>query len=61
MNKLCLKISALVAASAFFGVTFVAARDTADATLREIADYRQWTRVNAEPLVIPIDIASVGG
>ena len=51
MKKISLKVLTLVAALAAAGLV---AADTSDneTTLNQIAGYRQWTRVNREPIQI---------
>lgn len=66
MKKTPLQILALSAVLSFVGVVAATARDSSDKAsekkiLEEIAGYRGWTRVTAEPLRVPLDIASGGG
>ena len=64
MSKTPLQIFALASVLSFVGA--VAAHKSSDKpsdkkVLEEIAGYRDWTRVTAEPLRVPLDAASVGG
>jgi hypothetical protein len=62
MMKTTLKVFVLLAAlSLIGGASGVArgSRDPEDATLRDIARYREWTRVTEKPLLVAN--SSVGG
>ena len=64
MKKTPLQIFALAAVLSFVGG--VAARDSSDKAsekklLEELAGYRGWTRVTAEPVPVPLDATSLGG
>lgn len=66
MKKTPLQIFALVAVLSFVGGVAAAARDSSDKAaqkkiLEELAGYKGWTRVTAEPLRVPLDAAAVGG
>ena len=66
MGKTTLQIYALTAALSFVGAVAATAHKASDKlpdkkVLEELAGYRGWTRVTAEPLEVPIDFASVGG
>lgn len=66
MKKTPLQILALAAVLSFVGGVAAAARDSSDKAsdekiLEELAGYRGWTRVTAEAVRVPFDIASVGG
>jgi hypothetical protein len=62
MTKTHLQVLALAAVLGMVGVVSVVARadsETTAATLKEITNYRQWTRVPGQPL--PIEFPSAGG
>jgi len=66
MRKTTLQIFALSAALSFVGAVAAAAYKSSDKTsdkkvLEEIAGYKDWGRVSAEPVRVPLDAASVGG
>ena len=58
MKKISLKVLTLVAVLTTAGL---AAAENGDnqTTLNQIASYRQWTRVNQQPVVVVSDLASV--
>lgn len=58
MKKISLKVLTLTAVLATAGLV-VADTGNDDATLNQIAGYRQWTRVNPQPVVVVTDFASV--
>jgi hypothetical protein len=49
MKKISLKVLTLTAVLATAGLVVA---DTSDSTLNQIAGYRQWTRVNPQPVVV---------
>ena len=66
MRKTPLKVFALTAVLSFVGAVGVAAYKSPDKNsdkkvLEEFNSYRGWTRVTAEPVQVPVDLASVGG
>jgi hypothetical protein len=66
MRKTPLQILALAAVLSFVGAVAAAAHKSPDKPsdkkiLEEIADYKDWGRVSAEPVRVPLDAASAGG
>ena len=66
MRKTTLQVFALAAVLSFVGALAAAAHKSSDKAsekkiLEELAGYRGWTRVTAEPVRVPLDAASVGG
>jgi len=62
MKKILLKVLALVAVMTTAGLV-VADTSDSEATLNQIAGYRQWTRVNRKPVEVavtatPVDVRS---
>lgn len=43
------------------GAALGSATGPADKTLEEIAHYRQWTRVTPQPLIVQLELQSLGG
>ena len=59
MSKISLRVLSLIAVLTTAGL--VAAETSNDgATLEQFAGYRQWTRVNPQPIVVFSDPGSVG-
>ena len=56
MKKISLKVLTLVAVLTTAGLVVA---DTNEATLSQIAGYRQWTRINPQPFEVVTDLASV--
>jgi hypothetical protein len=66
MRKTTLQIFALAAALSFVVAVAASAHKSPDKptdkkVLEEVAGYRGWTRVTAEPVEVPPDAASAGG
>ncbi len=66
MRKTPVQILAMAVALSFVGAVAAAARNSSDKPsekkiLEELAGYRGWTRVNAEPMRVPPNSASAGG
>lgn len=66
MRKTPLQIFALTAVLSFVGAVAAAAHKSPDKptdkkVLEDLAGYRDWKRVTAEPLEVPLDLASGGG
>jgi len=66
MRKTPLQIFAMASVLSFVGAVAAAAHKSSDMpsdkkVLEELAGYRGWTRVTAEPVRVPLDAASVGG
>jgi hypothetical protein len=66
MRKTTLQIFASAVVLSFVGAVSAAAHKSSDKpsdkkVLEELAGYRGWTRVTAEPVRVPLDAASVGG
>jgi hypothetical protein len=59
MMKTTLKVFVLLAALSLPGGASGVAGGPADTTLRDIARYREWTRVTEKPL--PVENPSIGG
>jgi hypothetical protein len=57
MKKISLKVLTLTALLATAGLV-VADTGSNETTLNQIAGYRQWTRVNPQPVVVVTDFAS---
>lgn len=57
MKKISLKVLTLVAVLTTAGLV---AADTSDneTTLNRIVGYRQWTRVNREPVKVPVQVVA---
>ena len=58
MKKISLKALTLVAVLTTAGLAAAATVDN-QTTLKQIAGYRRWTRINQEPVVVVSDFASV--
>ena len=58
MKKISLKVVTLMAVLTTAGLV-VADTGNDEAKLNQIAGYRQWTRVNPQPVVVVTDLASV--
>jgi hypothetical protein len=58
MKKISLKVLTLVAVLTTAGLAAAENGDNQTA-LNQIAGYRQWTRVNQQPVVVVSDLASV--
>ncbi len=58
MKKISLKVLTLMAVLTTAGLV-VADTSNNDAELNQIAGYRQWTRLNPQPVVVVTDLASV--
>ena len=50
MKRLSSRFSVLAVVAFMTGSTFVSAQD--ESTLRQLADYRHWTRINSEPVKV---------
>lgn len=66
MGKTMLQSFALAAVLSFVGAVAAAAhkapgKDSDGKVLEEIAGYKHWGRVTAEPVRVPLDAASAGG
>ena len=66
MRKTPLQILALASVLSFVGAVAATAHKSSDKAsekkvLEELAGYKGWTRVTAEPVQVPLDFASVGG
>ncbi len=59
MNRTRLKLLAMSVLLTLTGV--VLGDGVSDNTLQEIAGYRQWTRVNDQPIVVDNLLAAAGG
>lgn len=59
MKRLSSKISVLIIGAVMAGVTAASAHD--DSTLSRLAEYRQWTRINSEPVKVetPVSVTAV--
>ena len=57
MKKISLKVLTLMAVLTTAGLA-AAGTDDNQTTLNQIAGYRQWTRVNQQPVVVVSDVAS---
>jgi hypothetical protein len=55
VNKLAFKFFALAVASAMASVVMAGSNDDAE-TLNQISGYRQWTKVNSEPVKVEISL-----
>ena len=53
MNKLCFAALAL-AVAATFAAAALAGNDNDDRVLNQIAGYRQWTKINADPVKVEV-------
>ena len=56
MKKISLKVLTLVAVLTSAGMV-VADTSDSETVLNQIAGYRQWTRVNREPVKVPVQIS----
>jgi hypothetical protein len=54
MTKTTLKVFALLAVLSAVGAVSGAAREGTDTTLRDIARYRDWTRVTDKPIAVEL-------
>jgi hypothetical protein len=59
MNKTSLRVLSLIAVLTTAGLV-VADTNDGGRTLNQIAGYRQWTRVNQQPVVVFSDPGSIG-
>jgi hypothetical protein len=59
MNKISLRVLSLIAVLTTAGLV-VADTNDGGRTLNQIAGYRQWTRVNQQPVVVFSDPGSIG-
>ena len=55
MSKLSFRLLAFAVAIALTGTVIATADDDA-ATLHRISGYRHWTKVNPEPVVVPVPV-----
>ena len=58
MKNIWLKVSTLVTVLTTAGLVIAETGD-GEATLNQIAGYRQWTRINEQPFAVVTDLASV--
>ena len=58
MKNISLKVLTLVAVLTTAGLVIAETGDS-EATLNQIAGYRQWTRINEQPFAVVTDLASV--
>jgi hypothetical protein len=62
MRRLPFKIAALIISTVAIGAV-IASGDNDAPTLKQISSYRQWTKMNAEPVKTenPINLAALAG
>ena len=59
MKKLCFNALAVAIAATMAGAV-LAGSDNDAATLKQISGYRQWTRVNPEPVKVEVPVTTAG-
>jgi hypothetical protein len=55
MKSLSSKLSVLVTVAVVTGATFARVQD--DSTLSQLANYRQWTKINSEPVKVETPVS----